>query len=240
MCVYIYSCSVVFLSYSVIMEYSDKLRKQHPSLWEASGKSVFLSHMENGTLSVDKFRNYVIQRHILDRQFKKFVGVLASKFPQHFEHATSKSASEIFGKVISDVSNEHKFQRFAKDLKITDSEIHPTLVTKGISDYLMMIAYNQGYKEALVVAVALKGIYDINKHIIGKGGDNPLFKEALQKRDPSQTDFLEWAEATLNVVMRNVSEVSPKHASVLKYILQWEVTFLESSWQPDKWKWPVQ
>jgi thiaminase len=224
------------------MSYSDKLHKQHPHLLEVTHgpKAKFLEDLEKGTLPVDKFRQFIIQRYIIGRHFKKFIAILAAKFPQHFEHTTKQAAAEILGKVIANVKQEDKFAKWAKELKIAESEIQPTLVTKGFSDYLMMIAYNQGYKEALVIVVAMKMVYEKNKGIYGKGGDNPLFKEALQPPDQGVMDLFNWSEVTLNTVMKSSSEVIPKHASVLQYTLQWEAAILQAAADPQKWQWPVQ
>jgi len=222
------------------MSYTEKLRKQFPQILEASCCPKFLQDLEKGTLPVDKFRTYIIQRYVIGRSFKKFVGVLTAKFPEYFERATNQAAAEILGKVIANIKPEEKFKKFCQELKIAEAEIQPNLVAKGFSDYLLMIAYNQGYKEALVVAVAMKMVYEKNKNIYGKGGDNPLYKEALQHPDQVVIDFLDWAENTLNLVMKDVKEVTPKHLSVLKYTLQWEATILQGASEPQKWNWPVQ
>ena len=222
--------------------YCDKLKKHHQQLLEATypPKAKFLSELESGTLPMDKFRTFAIQKYIVNRHFKKFIGVLAAKFPQHFEHTTKQAAAEVLGKVIANVNPEVKFDKICKELKISDTEIHPNLVTKGFCDYLMMIAYNQGYKEALVVAVSMKMIFEKNKTIYGKSSTNPLYKEALEQPDNTLTDFMTWAETTLNTVMKPVPEVTPKHLSVLQYALQWEAAILAAAAEPQKWQWPVQ
>ena len=223
--------------------YSEQLARTNLDIAEI--KSEFITQLSDGTLPVAKFRDFVIQSHLCNRQFKKFVAILSAKFSQHFEHTTKSAASKVLGKVIADNTFEVRFEKLKNDLKITDAEIKPSLVTKGLCDYLLMIAYNQGYKEALVVAVVLKSIHEKHKHLFSGPsccGSNPLYREYCEEvhKNPICNEFFQWAEITLNNVMNSQNEVTPKHRSVAQYMLQWRVAFLEASFDKEKWKWPLE
>ena len=217
--------------------YCDKLYNTYPEVWQATRKSEFVETLNKGTLNHEKFRNFVIQRYVISRFLKKFMGVLFTKIPFFFENAGGARAGEQLGKCISNDDNEVAFEKYKKDLKISDQEVHADPIVHGFCSFLLMLAYNANYKDALIALLSYKGTLE---HLAeGQLGDNPLFHHEAQQIQNQLSPIVKWAEAVLNDIMKDEPSVTKKHKHVLLYSLQWRAQYLHDFAHPMQHKWSV-
>jgi thiaminase len=219
------------------MSYCDKLCQEYPEVWQATRKSSFIEDLNKGTLSHDKFRNFVIQRYVISRFLKKFMGVLFTKIPFYYENAGGVSAGSLLGQCISNNANEIAFEKYKRDLKITDEEVHADPIVHGFCSFIMMIAYNANYKDALIVLLSFKGT--LQHFAEGQHGDNALFKQEAQEIQKQLATIVGWAENALNDIMKTEPNVTKKHQHVLLYALQWRAQYLHYFSHPQLHKWSV-
>ena len=217
--------------------YSDKLCNTYPEVWQATRKSDFFEMLNKGTLPHDKFRNFVIQRFVISRFLKKFMGVLFTKIPFYFETAGGQSAGELLGKCIGNDANEVAFEKYKRDLKITDAEVHADPIVHGYCSFLLMLAYNANYKDALIALLSFKGTL---AHLAeGQKGGNPLFQHEAEQIQNQLGPIVKWSENALNEIMKDENTVTKKHQHVLLYSLQWRAQYLNYFANPDNHKWSV-
>ena len=219
--------------------YSNKIKSTHSEVFDAIKQSKFMADLAAGTLPVEKYRYFVIQRYSVKFYLDKFLALGIAKFPYHFKQAGGECASTVLSDAISNPEPANTFKKIQQELKISDAELKPSPVAKGYADYLMNVGYGQGYKEVLVILVTMAHCYqEVCHQYQGKGGQNPLYKEFLSKK-PNAEKIFSWAEKALDEVMGN-ADVTPKHKSVVQYMLQWQAAFLEAAQDPEKFKWPVE
>jgi thiaminase len=221
--------------------YTDKLRSVYPELWATAGSSEFISQLKKGTLPMDKFRNYSIQKYSFMKFYKRFLGVLVAKFPHYYDLVGGELASVMIGSMIAEKNTDELFIQIKKELKITNVSIHPSPATKGLSDFLLSVAYNQTYKDALVCIVALKTVHDQYLSTPTSQKINPIFSEDIATcATPESREFMEWAERSLNQIMANDTTVTKKHEHVLLYALQWLNMYLRALQEPEILQWPIE
>ena len=173
----------------------------------------------------------------MSRYLKKFMGVLFTKIPFFFENAGGTNVGEMLGQCISNTANEVAFEKYKKDLKITDEEVHPDPLVHGYCSFLMMLAYNANYKDALIALISFKGTLD--QFAEGQHGDNPMFKQEAEQIQKQLRPIVQWAEAALNDIMKTQTTVTKKHEHVLLYSLQWQAQYLHYFAHPMLHKWTV-
>jgi thiaminase/transcriptional activator TenA len=164
------------------MSYSETLLKSNPVLLKAAIEHPFIAGLCEGTIPKEAFRQYVIQDFMICQAVRRLLSLVVAKLPSSVYDDQHKWVDEIIpalGKQISPGPESKALQLFLKQLSVTQVELtQATLVTRAFSDFIISTGATGGYKESLIVLLAMNFVYEswAEKFESAKPGD-PLVKE---------------------------------------------------------------
>jgi thiaminase len=215
-------------------KYTEKLMKSSASQLSAYPHCVH--QLLDGTLPTTVFRDLVIQDIIINEHWKKFLAVLIAKIPHKYnKNLGNKNPSIFLATMIVNHEKEKVTERIRHELKIKNEEIHPTLVTKAVCDFLMATVYNRTYKDALVVLFASSRCLPEKLNLTG---GNPLHNEWIQAHIHFVEVLGSWAVDALNEIRGN-DDVNHKHQQLYTCAINYENTFWASIENSNQYSWAM-
>lgn len=227
------------------MKYSDTLLKSNTALLKSSIEHPFIAGLCEGTIPKEAFRQYVIQDFMICQAARRLLSIVVAKLPSTVYDQKHKWVDEVIpalGKQITPGPETKALQLFLKQLGVSQTELtQANLVTRAFSDFIVSTGFTGGYKESLIVLLAMNFVYEswAERFESAQPGD-PLVKEWIQvHRDKVMGPRVEVLKRALDESRPHFTKISRKHAEALKYTLLWTTSFWESLSNTSKLQWAV-
>ena len=210
-----------------------KLLDASKDIWDAYNEHPFVLGIQNGTLSRDKFRFYIIQDYLYLMDYAKSFAVGIAK-------AKSAKTANLFAKYIAVMNGElNVHSGYMGRLGITEDEVRrskPSLDNLSYTSYMLRVAYDDGEAEILAAILSCAYSYEvIAKKMLAAAPDcvNDAFygdwirDYASQRYSDDNALLLD----TLNELTRDYTPAQLEHlAEIFVVCSRYELAFWEMSW----------
>lgn len=219
------------------MTLTEKLLAETSEIWNAYNEHPFVLGIQNGTLSQEKFRRYIVQDYLYLRDYAKVFAIGAAK-------AKDLDIANLFAKYIPVMNGEMNVHTgYLARLGVTQEEIDaaaPSLSNLSYTSYMLRVAYEEGEAEILAAILACACSYEF------------IAKKMIQNRPEALDDpfYGDWIKGYLsdgysadNLTLLNTLERLTKHHTdqQLRHIVdifttcsRYELEFWEMSWNMAK------
>lgn len=140
------------------MKTIDLLLNATKDIWEAYNNHPFILGIQNGTLSRDKFKYYMIQDYL-------YLGDYAKSFAVGVAKAKSPQIARLFAKYIDVMTGEMDVHSgYMGMLNITEEELCTTpraLNNLSYTSYMLRVAYEEGEAEILAAILSCALSYEV-------------------------------------------------------------------------------
>lgn len=221
------------------MTFSQEIRKEANSIWEASFDHPFVTGIADGTLSLDSFRYYVLQDAYYLSHFARIQALGAAKAEDL--HTTNRLAIHAQGTYEAELSLH---ENFSKRLGITEEEKQNFVAAPtayAYTSHLYRAAYSGHLGDIIAALLPCYWLYyEIGEKLQGSTPAEPVYQEWIEAYGGDW--FRELVEEQINRLDEIAEKVTDEDRKRMKehFMIssQYEYSFWEMAYRLEKW--PVQ
>jgi thiaminase len=223
------------------MTYIGKLIRENADLWDQVVEHELITDMFEDTLSIEKFRDYMIQLRVIVGEGMRSIlcRLLADCHPEQ------TIAASIIGHIQSTQPGGDHFDAIAEMLRATGSpEITPVLpATQAIVDYLYVIGLNGTVHEKVLAMTTLVEITNARFQLARDEKRlpmNPIYSSWFAHHSASiLRPRVEWLHTALDAtVTSSINEQMDKR--MFRRIVQWVLIMNDSVYNRGRWEWAIE
>ncbi|MBY0097837.1 thiaminase II [Mesobacillus maritimus] len=226
------------------MTFSQQLRQEVNTIWEASFQHPFVKGIADGSLSLKSFRYYVLQDSYYLSHFAKVQALGAAKAPDL--HTTARMAVHAQGTAEAELKLH---ANFSKRLGITEAEIakfKPAPTAYAYTSHLYRAALMGQIGDIIAALLPCYWLYDeIGQRLKGMTPEEPIYQEWIAAYGG------EWFHEKVMEQIQRIDEIAEKVtesdrermselfmiSSQYEYSF-WEMAYVQEGW-PIKEKSPI-
>lgn len=183
------------------MPFVDELRAKYHAQWEAMVTHPFVLEMGDGSLEIDKFRNYFRQDYVFCRDLVKLTAIAIAKAAPDYD-----AGSRLDGFLANFLSAENDlFLNGFQELGVTNQQYRETVanpITQGFGDFMVRTALEGDFDDLIALFYVTEGTYlDWATRLInsGKKPNNPVYQGWIDIHSPDVLgDVVDWFTLRLN------------------------------------------
>lgn len=218
------------------MKFSEKLRKEADSIWEASFHHPFVTGIADGSLSLESFRYYVLQDSYYLSHFAKVQAYGAAKAPDL--HTTARLAIHAQGTAEAEL---RLHANFSKQLGISETEkaeFKPAPTAYAYTSHLYRAAFVGHIGDIIAALLPCYWLYDeIGQRLKGSTPNVPIYREWIEAYGG------EWFHEKVVEQINRIDEIAERVSeSDLKRMTehfvvssQYEYSFWEMAYRLESW-----
>lgn len=219
-----------------MMKFSEQLRLEADSIWEASFQHPFVTGIADGSLPLERFRYYVLQDSYYLSHFARVQALAGAKAPDL--HTTARMAIHVQGTAEAELSLH---ANFSKQLGITDAEIaefKPAPTAYAYTSHLYRAAFTGHIGDIIAALLPCYWLYDeIGQRLKGNTPNQPIYQEwiAAYGGDWFHEKVVEQIER-IDEIAERVTESD--RLQMLEHFMissQYEYSFWEMAYQHEDW-----
>ncbi|WLR44236.1 thiaminase II [Bacillus carboniphilus] len=218
------------------MCFTKQLRKEADSIWQASFDHPFVKELGEGTLSLDRFKYYVLQDSYYLNHFSRVQSIAASQAKDL--HMTSRLASHAIGTSEAELSL-HK--NFIEQLGVTKGELanfKPAPTAYSYTSHMYRSAFTGRIGDTIAALLPCYWLYyEIGENLADKKPDEPIYQEWIATYGGDW--FRQLVEEVLHLldeIAENASEEDKERMKEHFMISsQYELMFWEMAYQKETW-----
>ena len=139
------------------MCFTERVRRAADPIWQAYFTHPFVTGIGDGSLSVEKFRFFLLQDYLYLYDYAKVfaLGLLKSGIPEEMRFFSSNVDAVLNGEM-----NTHR--AYMKRLGISDGEaesVRMSLANRAYTNYMLSVGYSRGVPEVLAAILACSWSY---------------------------------------------------------------------------------
>ena len=210
------------------MSLSQELREGRGELWEQMVTHPFVQELGADTLPLEKFQRYFLQDYAFVRDLVKLVSLITAKAP---DLETARRLTGFLNDVLA--GEEGLFRDTFREWGLSPDQYlnaEPAPVTRAFGDFVIRIAYEGGFPEALTTLVTTEWTYlDWATRLVqaGKLPETSVYKAWIDIHSNADfTSFVTWLRERLDALPL---EEGRRRAigNVFSQTLQYEYQFWE-------------
>lgn len=221
------------------MRFSEQIRKDANSIWEASFKHPFVTGIADGSMPLDCFRYYVLQDSYYLSHFAKVQSLGAAKAIDLY--TTQRLAIHAQGTYNAELGLH---ETFVKQLGITETEkdnFEPAPTAYAYTSHLYRAAYNGHLGDVIAAILPCYWLYyEIGERLQGFKPEEPIYLTWIEAYGGDW--FRELVEEQIQRLDSIAEKVTEEDRLRMKqhFIIssQYEYSFWEMAYRQEKW--PVQ
>ena len=163
------------------MQLTDLLYEDVKDIWDGYLKHPFVTGIGDGTLSIDRFRYFMLQDYLYLYDYARVfaLGVVKAK-----DHALMRKFSQLVHNVLNGEMTIH--QSYMARLGITEEEVQaarPSLANTSYTHYMLEIGFNEDVLALLVSILSCSWSYQIIGETLNKipgAAGHPFYGEWIQ------------------------------------------------------------
>ncbi|MGM0903968.1 MAG: thiaminase II [Bacillota bacterium] len=218
------------------MKFSEKLRQEVDTIWEASFQHPFVKGIADGSLSLKSFRYYVLQDSYYLSHFAKVQALGAAKAPDL--HTTARMAAHAQGTAEAELKLH---ANFSKQLGITEAEISkfkPAPTAYAYTSHLYRAAYNGHLGDIIAALLPCYWLYDeIGQRLKGMTPKEPIYQEWIAAYGG------EWFHELVMEQIHRIDEIAEKvtesdrerMSELFEISSQYEYSFWDMAYRQEEW-----
>lgn len=216
------------------MKTTERLLEASKEIWESYNNHPFVMGIQNGTLSKEKFRYYIMQDFLYLKDYAKTFAVGVAK-------AESIETAKLFAKYIEVMNGELDVHSgYMAKFNVTQEEIDdmkPSLDNMSYTSYMLRVAYEEGETEILAAILSCAYSYEVIAKKIVANNPNSV-------NDDFYGDWItgyaseEYADGnavlldTLNTLTENYTEERICHLiDIFVVCSRYELSFWQMAWE---------
>lgn len=216
--------------------FTEKIRKKAEPVWQKSMLHPFIMDLQNGTLSKESFRFYLIQDYFYLNAFREIHQLAA-------QNTDDPEIKNIFLKNIAGIESSEISVRntFFKELRITEEEINQTEVAPNTYHYISHM-YKEANSESVgrTVAALLPCYWlyqEIGEALISKGSPDPLYQRWIETYESEgYKETVDAQKYIMNKLAHKASENEREQMEQAFFISSYEeLYFWEMGYQKEEW-----
>ena len=220
------------------MSFADDIEQRAMPIRRAILEHPFVTGVGDGTLSLDRFRHYVLQDYVYLIEYSRALAMAASR-------ARDLETMGWFARLLDETLNvEMELHRnYCAQFGITTAELEstkPAPTTVSYTSYLLNVAHQGSFPEIVASLVPCQwGYWEIGEHLAlgGEPADAPLYCQWIQMY--TSPEFAELAGAIRNLLNRlgDRAGIDEQEAMGRAYLtsLRYEYLFWEMSYNLEAW-----
>ncbi|MBE4906802.1 thiaminase II [Bacillus luteolus] len=218
------------------MTFSQEIRKEANSIWEASFDHPFVTGIADGTLSLESFRYYVLQDAYYLSHFARIQALGAAKAEDL--HTTNRLAIHAQGTYEAELSLH---ENFSKRLGITEEERQNFVAAPtayAYTSHLYRAAYSGHLGDIIAALLPCYWLYyEIGERLQGSTPAEPIYQEWIEAYGGDW--FRELVEEQINRLDELAEKVTEEDRKRMKehFMIssQYEYSFWEMAYRLEKW-----
>jgi thiaminase (transcriptional activator TenA) len=218
------------------MTFSQQLRQEVDTIWEASFQHPFVKGIADGSLSLKSFRYYVLQDSYYLSHFAKVQALGAAKAPDI--HTTARMAVHAQGTAEAELKLH---ANFSKQLGITETEIakfKPAPTAYAYTSHLYRAASIGHLGDIIAALLPCYWLYDeIGQRLKGMTPKEPIYQEWIAAYGGDWFHELVMEQINrIDEIAEKVTESDRERMSELFVISsQYEYSFWEMAYRQEEW-----
>lgn len=160
------------------MRFTERLRRAAEPIWQGYFTHPFVTGIGDGSLSVEKFRFFLLQDYLYLYDYAKVfaLGLLKSGIPEEMRFFSSNVDAVLNGEM-----NTHR--AYMKRLGISDGQaeaVRMSLANRAYTNYMLSVGYSGGVPEVLAAILACSWSYaEIGERLAAVPGaaEHPFYGE---------------------------------------------------------------
>jgi thiaminase (transcriptional activator TenA) len=218
------------------MKFSEQLRQEVDTIWEASFQHPFVKGIADGSLSLKSFRYYVLQDSYYLSHFAKVQALGAAKAPDI--HTTARMAVHAQGTAEAELKLH---ANFSKQLGITETEIanfKPAPTAYAYTSHLYRAASIGHLGEIIAALLPCYWLYDeIGQRLKGMTPKEPIYQEWIAAYGGEWFHELVMEQINrIDEIAEKVTESERSRMSELFVISsQYEYSFWDMAYRQEEW-----
>lgn len=218
------------------MTFSEQLRQEVDTIWEASFQHPFVKGIADGSLSLKSFRYYVLQDSYYLSHFAKVQAFGAAKAPDL--HTTARMAVHAQGTAEAELKLH---ANFSKQLGITEAEIakfKPAPTAYAYTSHLYRAACIGQLGDIIAALLPCYWLYDeIGQRLKGMTPKEPIYQEWIAAYGGEWFHELVMEQINrIDEIAEQVTESDRARMSELFVISsQYEYSFWEMAYRQEEW-----
>ena len=221
------------------MPFVDDLRTKYHAQWEEMVTHPFVAEMGDGSLDINKFRNYFRQDYVFCADLVKLTSIAIAKAAPDYE-----AGKILNGFLTNFLSAENDlFLNGFHDLGVTaeqyrDTEANP--VTQAFGDFMVRTAYEGDFDDLIALFYVTEGTYlDWASRLINAGAqpNNAVYQGWIDIHSPAVLgDLVEWFAARLNDAADGASDEKRANLErIFHTTLRYEYQFWQACYHGHDW-----
>jgi thiaminase/transcriptional activator TenA len=220
------------------MSFSDQLKHNALSIWDAQLTHPFVAALGAGTLPEQKFKYYILQD-------ARFLGDLARVFAAGAHKAPDAESSLRFAKLVEEtiVTERGLHETYGNRWGMTREHMLsvPMAPTNfAYTRHMLSVAYNGTAAELTVVALPCAWIYCVvGRHLLRNGPPEPRhpYRDWLMLyASPEFAQVQEWMRAKVDLWAQDAGDAEKKRMQDAFLISsRYEWMFWEMAWKEEEW-----
>lgn len=215
------------------MKLTDILYEEVKPIWEGYLEHPFVKGIGDGSLSMDRFRFFMLQDYLYLYDYAKVfaLGVVKAQTPELMRHFSSL----VFETLNGEMEIHHKYMARLGITKEDVSAVKPSLTNTSYTHYMLTIGQNEGVLELLVSILACSWSYQqigASLNRIPGASEHPFYGEWIQGY--TSVEYVASNQKILDLVNQYGSHCTENEISHLKDIFRncsrYEAQFWEMSW----------
>ncbi len=216
------------------MKFTDTLFKENEVLWHKYLKHPFIRGMEDGSLSLEKFKYYMIQDYIYLKEYAKVfaLGISKSKTNEDIQ-VLSKSLSSIAWET------DHVHTKYMERIGITEEEIKNTrasLSNLGYTSYMIAKALEDDVLNSYLAVLSCSWSYGFIGKMVNqrspKLADDNIYGEWI--RAYSSAEYEEMNQELMDYIDKKCENLSEERleelAEIFKICSEFELRFWDMAY----------
>ena len=219
------------------MKTSERLYQKTEKIWAGYHRHPFVQGLGNGTLSIEKFRHYMLQDYLYLFEYAK---VFALGVVKADEHMLMQRFSKGVYSILNSEMNIHR--AYLSRLGIMEKEIQSTQMEKANSvytQYMLSAGERGGVCEILSAILSCSWSYaeiGLQLSLIPKAAEHPFFGEWI--RGYSSEDYQKGNQEWIDLFDEKTKNCSKKQLLQLEEIFVqcsvYEADFWDMAWEEKK------
>lgn len=212
----------------------ERLRFDYRDLWGCATTHPFIKELGSGSLSVERFKRYLLQDYVFVDQLRRVSGLAVAKAPNQ---SAAKTLDEFLGVLVG--AEDSLFRRAFKQMDIPESAYRseqPLPTTEMFCNFMVRVAYERPFTTICSVLYVTEGVYLDWATQLRRAGAHPsvpIYEEWIEIHDePALGTFVDFLASVVDdEELDNVSDLRSPFERALRYErAMWDMAYLGEQW----------
>ncbi len=221
------------------MPFAAEVRARYHTQWEAVVTHPFVLEMGDGSLDIDRFRNYFRQDYVFCKDLVKLTAVAIARAAPDYQ--AGKVLNRFLANFLS--AENDLFLNGFQELGITAGEYlaaEANPVTQAFGDFMVRTALEGNFDELLALFYVTEGTYlDWATRLINAGArpGNPVYQGWIDIHSPAVLgELVEWFTERLNEAGARADAAGKANLErIFRTTLRYEYQFWEACYRGHDW-----